>query len=71
MLFNNGEYFNCEGVQIRAAGFGGTSSIEYLDPDNFLVPYLIDFVEFFTKHGYVKEISLRGAPYDWRLTPGN
>ena len=71
MLFENGEYFNCMGVQIRAPGFGDTSSVEYLDPYNYLIPYFHHFVKFFSNYGYVKGVSLRAAPYDWRLTPGN
>lgn len=71
MQFRDGQYFNCDGVQIRAPGFGETSSVEYLDPYNYLIPYFHTFVEHFTKQGYVKGTSLRAAPYDWRLTPGN
>lgn len=70
MLFNDGKYSNCEGVQIRAPGFGDTYSVEHLDAEDFLIPYFHDFVEFFTKHGYVKKVDLRAAPYDWRLSPG-
>lgn len=70
MLFRNGEYFNCEGVQIRAGGFGDMSLVDYLDPDK-LIAYFHHFTEFFTKHGYVKGVSLRAAPYDWRLSPGS
>ena len=71
MLFQNGEYSNCEGVQIRAPGFGDMSSVDYLDPNNYLIAYFHRFTEFFTKHGYVKGVSLRAATYDWRLTPGS
>ena len=71
MLFQNGEYFNCDGVQIRAPGFGDTSSVDYLDPYNYLIPYFHEFIKFFSKYGYVKGVSLRAAPYDWRLTPGS
>jgi len=70
MLFQNGEYFNSEGVEIRAPGFGEISSVEYLDSYN-LIPYFYYFVDFFTKQGYVRGVSLRAAPYDWRLTPGS
>ena len=70
MLFKNGEYSNTDGVQIRAPGFGGTGSVEYIDTHH-LLPYFYYFVEFFTKHGYVRGVSLRAAPYDWRLTPGS
>lgn len=69
LLFQNGEYYNCTGVQIRVPGFGETSSVEYLDPDNHLIPYFHHFVDYFSKHGYVKGVSLRAAPYDWRVTP--
>ena len=71
LLFQNGEYYNCTGVQIRVPGFGETSSVEYLDPDNHLIPYFHHFVDYFSKHGYVKGVSLRAAPYDWRVTPGS
>ena len=70
LLFKNGEYFNSEGVQIRAAGFGDTASVEYLDSYGYVAPYFYYFVEFFAKHGYVRGVSLRAAPYDWRFTPG-
>ena len=70
LLFKNGEYFNCDGVEIRAPGFGDTGSVEFLDAYGSVIPYFYYFVDFFTKHGYVRGASLRAAPYDWRLTPG-
>jgi len=71
MLFNDGKYSNSEGVQVRVPGFGDTDTVEHLDPEEFLIPYFHDFVKLFTtKHGYVKGVSIRAAPYDWRFSPG-
>ena len=58
-------------MQIRVTGFGDTHSVEFLDSYGYLVPYFYYFVDFFTKHGYVRGVSIRAAPYDWRFTPGN
>lgn len=59
------------GVDIRVPGFGGTSSIEYLDPINIsAVGYFSVLVEKLVKNaGYVRGADIRGAPYDFRKAP--
>lgn len=69
-----GEYSNTEGVEIRVPDFGGTSSIEYLDPDTKdieVTQYFYRMVSFFVDHhGYVRGKTIVGAPFDWRYAPG-
>ncbi|XP_061577139.1 phosphatidylcholine-sterol acyltransferase [Cololabis saira] len=59
---------NSPGVQVRVPGFGQTFSIEYLDY-NKLAGYFHTMVQHLVNVGYVRNETIRGAPYDWRLTP--
>ena len=65
-------YVNNTGTEIRVPGFGNTSTIEFLDDTPWiqLVRYFRPFVEHFVKLGYERGKNIRGAPYDWRLSPG-
>lgn len=67
--YNSGRYSDSTGVTITAADFGDISSVEILDLEN-KQPYFKDFVEYFVERGYVKNVNIRAAPYDWRLAPG-
>ncbi|CAK9013370.1 Phospholipase A2 group XV (1-O-acylceramide synthase) (ACS) (LCAT-like lysophospholipase) (LLPL) (Lysophospholipase 3) (Lysosomal phospholipase A and acyltransferase) (Lysosomal phospholipase A2) (LPLA2) [Durusdinium trenchii] len=62
---------NTEGVQVRVPGFGGTTTVEFLDPDlKAISGYFHALVETLcTKHGYERGKSIAAAPYDFRLTP--
>ena len=60
------------GVSVRVAGANGSdvTKAEYLD--NFeLVSYFHEMVEYFVDRGYVRDVSIRAAPYDWRFAAGN
>ena len=68
---NTNSYINNTGTEIRIPGFGNTSTIEFLDdiPWIQLVRYFRSFVEHFVELGYERGKNIRGAPYDWRLSP--
>ena len=58
------------GVDIRIPDWGYTTAFETLDPSTPSVePYFVDLVNAFLEQGYRENVSLRGVPYDWRLTP--
>lgn len=65
---SSGHMSNAPGVQIRVPGFGKTYSVEYLD-DNKLAGYLHTLVQNLVNNGYVRDETVRAAPYDWRLAP--
>ncbi|XP_054632343.1 phosphatidylcholine-sterol acyltransferase [Dunckerocampus dactyliophorus] len=60
--------FNSPGVQVRVPGFGQTYPIEFLDNNN-LAGYFHTMVQHLVNIGYTRNETVRGAPYDWRLTP--
>lgn len=61
---------NSPGVEIRIPGFGTTETIEYLDPSRYGVTgYFNILVEALLKMGYNRNLSLSGAPYDFRKSP--
>ncbi|XP_067853543.1 phosphatidylcholine-sterol acyltransferase [Heptranchias perlo] len=57
---------NAPGVETRVPGFGKTYSVEYLDPLK-LAGYLHALVQFLVNVGYVRDETIRAAPYDWRV----
>ncbi|XP_034033127.1 phosphatidylcholine-sterol acyltransferase [Thalassophryne amazonica] len=59
---------NSPGVEVRVPGFGMTYSIEFLD-QNRLTGYFHTMVEHLVNMGYVRNETVRGAPYDWRFAP--
>ena len=69
-------YSDKQGVSVSVPGFGETSSVECLDDDVALcdivteLQYLKDFVEYFVARGYQRGVTIRAAPYDWRLAAG-
>lgn len=62
---------NNEGVEFRVPDFGGTSSLEYLDPTLKSIDssYFSNIIEKLTEKGYVRGKSVYGAPYDFRKGP--
>lgn len=62
---------NQPGVEIRQPGFGNTSSVEWLDSSQFgATSYFYPVVEYLVKElGYIRNVSIRGAPYDFRKAP--
>ncbi|XP_007938473.1 phosphatidylcholine-sterol acyltransferase [Orycteropus afer afer] len=65
---SSGQVSNAPGVQIRVPGFGKTYSVEYLD-NNKLAGYMHTLVQNLVNNGYVRDETVRAAPYDWRLEP--
>merc|ERR1712137_173623 len=61
------------GVETRVPDFGGTSSFEELDPD---VPFhgtaaFRAMVQRLVSNGFERNVTLRGAPYDFRYAPSS
>ncbi|KAK9392867.1 phosphatidylcholine-sterol acyltransferase [Crotalus adamanteus] len=63
-----GRITNSPGVHIRVPGFGQTFSVEYLDGGK-LAGYMHTLVQHLVNNGYVRDQTVRAAPYDWRLNP--
>ncbi|XP_051546213.1 phosphatidylcholine-sterol acyltransferase-like [Myxocyprinus asiaticus] len=59
---------NAPGVEVRVPGFGQTHPIEFLDV-NKLTGYFHTMVQHLVSIGYVRNATVRGAPYDWRIAP--
>ena len=57
-------------MKVTAPGFGGTKTVEDLGQDFIRFSYFEDLVLYFEQRGYKSGKSIRGAPYDWRLGPG-
>lgn len=61
---------NTEGVITEIPGFGNSSVVEWIDPSKAspgaYYRYLADVL---VEQGYVRDISIRGAPYDFRKGP--
>ncbi|KAG8437236.1 hypothetical protein GDO86_008080 [Hymenochirus boettgeri] len=59
---------NAPGVDIQVPGFGKTYSVEYLDKSK-LAGYLYTLIQNLVNNGYVRDETVRAAPYDWRIAP--
>lgn len=63
---------NTEGVETRVPGWGTPQVVETLDRENVFDPfgkYLKSIGDALVQMGYVRNVSLRGAPYDFRRAP--
>ena len=60
---------NSEGVEVRVPGFGKTETVEFLDTTKTIKSFHT-FVEHYVAKGYERGKTIRAAPYDWRLAPG-
>lgn len=61
---------NSEGVEIQIPGFGNSSVVEWIDPSQASPgAYFKDIANALVENGYVRDVSLRGAPYDFRKGP--
>ncbi|KAF6203237.1 hypothetical protein GE061_003655 [Apolygus lucorum] len=60
---------NHPGVDIRVEGFGDPKYVEWLDSEQKLVGVFNTMAESLVELGYVRNESLRGAPYDFRKGP--
>lgn len=59
------------GVEIRVPGWGNPFVVEYLDPSRASAgAYFKDIANMLVNElGYVRNVSVRGAPYDFRKGP--
>ena len=56
-------------MEIRVPGFGETKTVEYLTTEDIpMADYMNELVEYFVERGYVRNKTIRAAPYDWRLS---
>lgn len=61
---------NAPGVQTRIPGFGNSSTVEWLDPSHRSpTGYFKDIVDAIIPLGYERDITVRGAPFDFRKAP--
>lgn len=61
---------NPDGVYTRVPGFGGTETVEWLDPSHASTgAYFKDIANALVSLGYTRNVSIKGAPYDFRKAP--
>ena len=60
---------NVRGVVTRVPDFGKTEAVECLDK-LCAVPYMKPLVNYLVSIGYERNKDVRGAPYDFRFSPG-
>lgn len=61
---------NMPGVDIRVPGFGGTSTVEWLDKSKASPGlYFFTLVDMMVTWGYSRGKNVLGAPFDWRRSP--
>ena len=61
---------NNPGVEIRIPDFGNSTSVEWIDPSKASAGnYFATIADTILKFGYERNVSLRGAPYDFRKAP--
>lgn len=59
---------NSPGVQTRVPGWGDPDVVEWIDPTHTgYGAYFKDIGNALVANGYVRNVSIRGAPYDSRL----
>lgn len=66
-------YSNNVGVTTRTPGWGTTEAMEYLDPKLKVgqSDYFYDLVQAMVGAGGVRNVSIRGSPYDFRRAPSS
>ena len=60
---------NSPGVLTRTYDFGETTSFETVDSTG-LIKYMKPLIDYLSKFGYKRGKDIRGAPYDFRYSPG-
>lgn len=63
---------NPQGVDIRIPGWGQSEVVEWLDPSitrSLAGAYFKDVANLLVNRGWVRNVTLRGAPYDFRRAP--
>lgn len=62
--------YNAPGVDVRVPGFGSSETVEWLDPSHASTgAYFKDIGNILVTLGHVRNISIKGAPYDFRKAP--
>lgn len=72
LIYNNvtRKTVNSPGVETRIPGWGNPDVVEWLDPTNASPgAYFKDIGNALVNAGYVRGLSIRGAPYDFRKAP--
>ncbi|KAK6043855.1 Lecithin:cholesterol acyltransferase [Cooperia oncophora] len=72
LVFNSttGMSSDMPGVDIRVPGFGGTSTVEWLDPSKASQGlYFFTIVDMMVSWGYSRGKNVIGAPFDFRKSP--
>ena len=70
---NTNTYSDMEGVNVSVPGFGETNTVECLEDSTILCDTISrlrlynTFVDYFVARGYQRGVTIRAAPYDWRL----
>jgi len=61
---------NSPGVELRIPGWGNPEVVEWIDPSHAKQgAYFKEIGNALVSHGYVRNISVRGAPFDFRKAP--
>ncbi|VVD01942.1 unnamed protein product, partial [Leptidea sinapis] len=61
---------NPPGVDVRVPGWGNPEPVEWLDPSHTSTgAYFNTISDALVKMGYIRNVSIRGAPYDFRRAP--
>ncbi|XP_055596081.1 phospholipase A2 group XV-like [Uranotaenia lowii] len=61
---------NSPGVETRIPGWGLSETVEWIDPSHASVgAYFVNIGNALVQNGYKRDISVRGAPYDFRKGP--
>lgn len=61
---------NPPGVDIRVPGWGSSETVEWLDPSHASAgAYFKDIGNTLVSLGYKRNVSIKGAPYDFRKAP--
>lgn len=61
---------NNDGVEIRVPGWGSTETVEWLDPSHAATgSYFYDISNTLMGLGHKRNVTVKGAPYDFRKAP--
>ncbi|XP_001663352.2 group XV phospholipase A2 [Aedes aegypti] len=61
---------NAPGVETRIPGFGSSETVEWIDPSHASEgAYFVNIGNALVQNGYKRDLSIRGAPYDFRKAP--
>lgn len=61
---------NPPGVTTRIPGFGGTETVEWIDPSHASSGTYFKYVaDVLVTYGHTRNVTVKGAPYDFRKAP--